>query len=118
MENNAKMSREELARMLEEAQKTAEETMSKLSPEERQQAEMKAQQMMANEQARLQQISENAARFAGTAAQSNTPSTQEKPADYVPPAVQQEHQRRVRYCQNCGTPGNGNFCANCGKPLS
>ena len=88
--------REELAAMLEKAQKDYLAAMEKLTPEERAQAEARAKQMIEEDRASMQALLDEAAKAA---------------AGTLPKAA-------PKFCTNCGAPaGGGKFCTNCGSPL-
>lgn len=96
METIGNFSREELQKALEKAKKDYEEAMAKLTPEERAQAELRAQKMIEEDQARMQALVDDAAKIAGGF-----------PAKAAP-----------KFCTNCGAPvSGGKFCTNCGSPL-
>ena len=89
----ASMSPQELAEKAREAQREAEEALSKMSPEERAKAEEEAKKLMAEFEQKNKEIMD---------------SVQKIMADKAP-----------RFCPNCGTPNNGfQFCPNCGNKLS
>ena len=89
-------SREELEEMLEKAKRDLQEALDKMTPEERAQAEMRAQKMIEEDRAAKQALLEQGAKIAA--------AIPEKP--------------RPKFCTNCGAPaGSGKFCTNCGSPL-
>ncbi len=89
-------SAEEMAKILEKAQKEYLAAMEKLTPEERAQAELRRQRIIEEENNRLQAIVDDAAKVA---------------AGVLP-------KPRPKFCTNCGAPaGGGKFCTNCGSPL-
>ena len=87
---------EEMAELLEKAQKEYLAAMEKLTPEERAQAEMRRQKIVEEENRRLQNIVNDAAKVAAGITSDRTP----------------------KFCTNCGAPvSGGKFCTNCGSPL-
>ncbi|MBR0082025.1 MAG: hypothetical protein IJP98_04730 [Clostridia bacterium] len=89
-------SREELAKALEKAKRDWEETLAKMTPEERAAAERKAQQALAEDEARRKKLLDSVAAIMG------------KPAPKA----------RPNFCSHCGAPaGTGNFCEYCGERL-
>lgn len=97
MENNLNPSPEELEKMLEKAKKDYEAAISKMTPEERAQAEMKAQKLIEEDKAAMDKMIEDAARVAAG-------EFPQKPAP--------------KFCPGCGAAVNGEkFCAYCGNPL-
>lgn len=96
MEQMAPLSREELEKLVEKAQKDLEEALAKMTPEERAQAEARAQKMIEEDRAANQALLDRAAQL-----RTESP---EKP--------------RPKFCTNCGAPvRGGKFCTNCGSPL-
>ena len=96
-ENNLNLSREELARLLEEAKRKTQEMLDKMTPEERARAEAEAQRRIAEDQASMQQLIDEAKRVAGPA-----PAAEKAP----------------NFCRNCGAKaGGGKFCEYCGSKL-
>ena len=88
--------REELEEMVRKAQKELEERLAQMTPEERRQAEIRAQKMMEEDQAERQRLLDEAAKIAAQ------------------PSVTQP-----KFCPNCGAPiSGGKFCIYCGSPLS
>lgn len=86
---------EELAALLEKAQKEAQAALDKMTPEQRAQAEERARQAIAEDAASMRKLIDDAAKIAGTA-------VTDAPA----------------FCPNCGAKaGGGNFCEYCGSPL-
>ncbi len=93
MEINPEMSREELEKLLEKAQKELQEKLAAMTPEEREQAELRAQQMIEKDKAETQSIIDAARAAAG----------------YAP---------APEFCRHCGAAlSGGNFCAYCGSPV-
>ena len=98
MDSNMNPSHEELEKLLEKAQREYQAMLDKMTPEEREQAELKAKKIAEEENARIQKIIDDAAKLTGK------PLPEENKA----PAV----------CPNCGAPANGGkFCPFCGSPL-
>lgn len=98
MDNNLNYSPEELQKMLEKAQKELQERLSRMTPEERAQAEAKAQKLMEEDQARMKGIIESAEAIMG----GQVPGEKSKP----------------KFCPNCGAKTEGGkFCSYCGNPL-
>lgn len=92
------MSREEMEKALEKAKREWQETLDRMTPEEREQALRKAQQAVEADDAARQQLLENARRILGD----DTPQETPKP----------------KFCTNCGAPvSGGKFCTNCGRAL-
>ena len=96
MESIPMPSREEMEKLIEKAKKDLEAALEKMTPEERAQAEARAQQAIEADRAAKQAMLDEAAKIAagiGT-----------KPAP--------------KFCTNCGAPvRGGKFCTNCGSPL-
>ena len=89
----AAMTPQEIAKKIEEAQRAAEEALSKMTPEQRAEAEEKAKKMIEESERKNREIVEEAQRFL---------------ADRAP-----------KFCSNCGTPNKGfKFCPNCGNKLA
>ena len=96
MDDNRQPTREELEQALEKAKRDWQEMLKKMTPEQRLEAERKAQQAVAGDEAERQRMLEECAKVMA--------QTQEKP--------------KPQFCGNCGAPaGNGSFCSYCGKPL-
>ena len=89
---------EELREILEKGKRDLQESLSKMTPEERAQAMAKAQKAIEEDAERIRQLLETADQYTkGTS-----------PAEKVPP----------KFCTHCGAPtSGGNFCEYCGKPL-
>ncbi len=88
---------EEMAEMIEKAKRAVQEALDRMTPEERQQAEQRAQAMIEEDKRANQELIDAAARAAAL--------TSGKP--------------RPKFCTNCGAPvSGGKFCSNCGSPLS
>lgn len=96
MDNTQYPTREEMQKLIEKAQKDLEEQLAKMTPEEREQAEKKAQKMIEEDQANIQSILDEAAKYMSGSSQKPKP----------------------KFCSNCGSPvSGGKFCTNCGSPL-
>ena len=96
MDNFREPSREELEAALEKAKRDYQEIIEKMTPEERAEAERKAAQAIAEDEAKMQKLLDDCAKIMGKTA----------------PA------QKANFCSNCGAPaGEGNFCSYCGKPL-
>lgn len=109
MENYASMTPEELAKLVEEAEKQAKATLDKMTPEEREQSIIRANKLIAEDQARLQKIVDEAKAVAnGNYSKDNEPEPEQESVE----------KNAARFCSNCGAPaGGGKFCEYCGKPL-
>ena len=98
MENPVSMSREDLEKALEKAQREWQETLERMTPEERAQAEERARKLVEADQAAIEQQLEQARSILGG------------PAPAAP--------KWTKFCTNCGAPASGGkFCTNCGHPL-
>ena len=87
---------EQIQEMIDKAQRELEETLSKMTPEERAEAERKAQQALREDEAKRQRLLDSAAELLGKSAPTEKP----------------------KFCPNCGAPaGSGNFCEYCGTKL-
>ena len=96
MENIPDISQEELKKLVEKAEKDMQAILEKMTPEEREQAQIKAQKAIQEDEARIQKLLDDAA-----ALTSASPRTQARET-----------------CASCGAPaGSGNFCEYCGQPL-
>lgn len=105
----AAMSPQDQMKMMEDANKRAQQELSKLSAEQRRQAEEQAKQIMAQQAADMQKIMEQVNQMKVAAAGSTASATA---------AVASAESPKKKFCSNCGAPrGNGKFCARCGKPL-
>ena len=105
----AAMSPQDQMKMMEDANKRAQQELSKLSAEQRRQAEEQAKQIMAQQAADMQKIMEQVNQMKVAAAGSTAAATA---------AVASAEPPKKKFCSNCGAPrGNGKFCARCGKPL-
>ncbi len=98
MENNLDFSPEELEKMLEKAKREAQALLEKMTPEERERAERKEQELIAEDRASMQKLIDDAAK----AAAGSLPTEKEMP----------------KFCTSCGAPASGGkFCTYCGSPL-
>ncbi len=98
MDTNMNYTPEELQAILEKAQKELQEKLDSMTPEEREQAQLRALQAIEDDAASMQKLIDDAAK----AAAGNIPT--QKPAP--------------KFCPNCGAPaGDGNFCQFCGTAL-
>lgn len=96
MDYGTEISREELERLVEKAKADLQATLDKMTPEEREQAELKAKKMMEEDEAKMQRLLDEAAKIASKS------DASEKP----------------KFCSNCGAKaGDGKFCEYCGSPL-
>lgn len=96
---------EELAKMMEEAQKKAQEAWDKLTPEEQAQAQENAKKLMEEEERKHKEMMETINRFAA-----------ERKAKEA--AQNAGNAQKPKFCPNCGTPvSGGKFCGNCGNAL-
>ena len=87
------MSREEMEKALEKAKRDWQETLAKMTPEEREQAMRKAQQAVEADQAAREKLLADAAALLGGAAPKQKP----------------------KFCTHCGAEVNpGKFCIYCG----
>ncbi|MBQ7670401.1 MAG: hypothetical protein IJS45_06745 [Clostridia bacterium] len=97
MENGTEISREELEKLIEKAKADLQATLDKMTPEEREQAELKAKKMIEEDEAKRKRLLETGAKIASES------GTSEKP----------------KFCSNCGAKaGDGKFCEFCGSPLT
>ncbi len=86
----AAMSPEEIAQRMEAATRAAQETLSGMTPEERQRVEEEAKKMMQD--------------------------LEKKQKDLMADVQSVLEKTRPKFCPNCGTPNNGGkFCTNCGN---
>ena len=87
---------EELQQLLEKAQRDLQAALEKMTPEERAQAEARAQKAIEEDRASIQKMLDEGAKIAAGIPQRSEP----------------------KFCTNCGAPaGGGKFCTNCGNPL-
>ena len=98
MENMTAPTPEEMQELLEKAQRDLQEALAKLTPEERAQAELKAQKMIEDDAAAMQELLDSGARIAA--------------------GIPSKGPAAPKFCPNCGAPaGGGKFCGYCGNPL-
>ena len=96
MDTNMNYTPEELQAILEKAQKELQEKLDSMTPEEREQAQLRAQQAIEDDAASMQKLIDDAAKVA---------------AGDIPT-------RKPKFCPNCGAPaGEGKFCSFCGGAL-
>ena len=96
MDTNMNYTPEELQAILEKAQKELQEKLDSMTPEEREQAQLRAQQAIEDDAASMQKLIDEAAKVA---------------AGDIPT-------QKPKFCPNCGAPaGEGKFCAFCGGAL-
>ena len=106
----AAMTPQEQMKIMEEANRQAQESLSQLSAEQRRQAEEQAKKIMEQQAADMQKIMEQINQMKGAATGSAAAATAAT-ASAEPP--------KKKFCSNCGAPrGNGRFCPRCGKPLT
>ena len=90
------ISREEMEALLEKAKKDLQATLDKMTPEEREQAEIKAKKMTEEDRIANQKLLDDAAAILARSSQKQAP----------------------KFCGNCGAPASGGkFCTCCGSPL-
>ncbi|MBR5182109.1 MAG: hypothetical protein IKW88_07630 [Clostridiales bacterium] len=105
------MSPADQIKMMEEANKRAQEELSKLSAEQRQQAEEQAKKMMEAQAADMQKIMEQVNQFKSATASGAAIGAAAGASAFAAP--------KKKFCTNCGAPlGKGKFCGKCGKPLN
>lgn len=106
----AAMSPQEQMKIMEEANRQAQESLSQLSAEQRRQAEEQAKKIMEQQAADMQKIMEQINQMKGAATGSTAAATA---------AIASAEPPKKKFCSNCGAPrGNGKFCPRCGKPLT
>lgn len=106
----AAMSPQEQMKIMEEANRQAQESLSQLSAEQRRQAEEQAKKIMEQQAADMQKIMEQINQMKGAATGSTAAATA---------AIASAEPPKKKFCSNCGAPrGNGRFCPRCGKPLT
>jgi len=89
---------EEIQQMIEKAQRDLQETLAKMTPEERAEAERKAQEYIAQDNAKMQSLIDDANRVAAQTSAQNA--------------------QAPKFCPSCGAPASGGyFCQYCGNPL-
>ena len=97
MENSVNMTPEELKEMLEKAKRELQERLDKMTPEERQKAEQKAEAAIEEDRRSMQELIDSAASVAASFEAKHGP----------------------RFCTSCCAPvSGGKFCSYCGSPLS
>ena len=112
------MSPQDQMKMMEEANKRAQEELSKLSADQRKQAEEQAKKIMAAQAADMQKIMEQVNQMkvaaGSTAAAAASQPAAPAPAPATAPAPSPFGKRK--FCSKCGAPiGNGRFCGQCGN---
>ena len=106
----AAMTPQEQMKIMEEANRQAQESLSQLSAEQRRQAEEQAKKIMEQQAADMQKIMEQINQMKGAATGSTAVATA---------AIASAEPPKKKFCSNCGAPrGNGKFCPRCGKPLT
>ena len=87
---------EELQEMVEKAKRDLQAKLDKMTPEERRQFEIKAQQALKEDEEKRQRLLESAKEILGRSAEKSKP----------------------KFCSNCGAPvSGGNICEFCGSKL-
>ena len=106
----AAMTPQDQMKIMEEANRQAQESLSQLSAEQRRQAEEQAKKIMEQQAADMQKIMEQINQMKGAATGSTAVATA---------AIASAEPPKKKFCSNCGAPrGNGKFCPRCGKPLT
>lgn len=106
----AAMTPQDQMKIMEEANRQAQESLSQLSAEQRRQAEEQAKKIMQQQAADMQKIMEQINQMKGAATGSTAAATA---------AIASAEPPKKKFCSNCGAPrGNGRFCPRCGKPLT
>lgn len=106
----AAMTPQDQMKIMEEANRQAQESLSQLSAEQRRQAEEQAKKIMEQQAADMQKIMEQINQMKGAATGSTAAATA---------AIASAEPPKKKFCSNCGAPrGNGRFCPRCGKPLT
>jgi len=96
MENKSDYTPEELEKALEKAKKEAQALLENMTPQEREEAQRKAQKLIEDDSASMQKLLDDARSVLGSSAEKEAP----------------------KFCVNCGAAvGEGKFCPFCGKPL-
>ena len=111
------MTPQEQMKIMEEANRQAQESLSQLSAEQRRQAEEQAKKIMEQQAADMQKIMEQINQMKGAAA--GTTAAAGVAAATTTSAFKPAQPMAKKFCSNCGAPrGNGKFCPKCGKPLT
>lgn len=106
----AAMTPQDQMKIMEEANRKAQQELSQLSAEQRRQAEEQAKKIMEQQAADMQKIMEQINQMKGAATGSTAAATA---------AIASAEPPKKKFCSNCGAPrGNGRFCPRCGKPLT
>lgn len=106
----AAMTPQDQMKIMEEANRKAQQELSQLSAEQRRQAEEQAKNIMQQQAADMQKIMEQINQMKGAATGSTAAATA---------AIASAEPTKKKFCSNCGAPrGNGKFCPRCGKPLT
>ena len=123
MADNAALSKEEMERLVKEAEEKVQAMLAQMTPEERAQAQAKAEEEIAADQAAMRQMIADAEAVRSAPAshrewmERNTAqehSLQAYPGAFVP----KDAQNAVRFCPHCGASvSGGNFCEYCGGRL-
>ena len=109
-EEYLKLSPEEQAKLLEQAQKEAQAAWDKLSPEEQEKAKIEAERLIQESAREHQEMLDMIAKMREEGVRKNAAPADGMPASATKPAP--------KFCTNCGSPvSGGNFCTNCGNPL-
>ncbi|MBR2590898.1 MAG: hypothetical protein IKE65_08240 [Clostridia bacterium] len=97
--DNLNMTQEQMQKEIERMQREIQEQLEKMTPEERAQAQARAQQAIQDDAVKMQKLLDEGAKIAAGI----TPAATKKP----------------KFCGNCGAPaGSGKFCEFCGSPLA
>ena len=116
----AAMTPQEQMKIMEEANRQAQESLSQLSAEQRRQAEEQAKKIMEQQAADMQKIMEQINQMKGAAAGTTAAAgVAAAGAATTTSAFKPAQPMAKKFCSNCGAPrGNGKFCPKCGKPLT
>lgn len=96
MDNRSMPSPEELEQLLEKAKRELQEKLDRMTPEERAQAKIRAQEVIGEDEAARQKLLDEASFVLAGAAVKPSP----------------------KFCAHCGAPAEGGkFCAYCGSAL-
>ena len=116
----AAMSPQDQMKMMEEANRQAQESLSQMSAEQRRQAEEQAKKIMEQQAADMQKIMEQINQMKGAAAGTTAAAgVAAAGAATTTSAFKPAQPMAKKFCSNCGAPrGNGKFCPKCGKPLT